>query len=287
MPLRVGAVEVQTVRSAKYLGVMVDSKLSWRDQIFRTVDKAARVVSSLSRLMANVGGPRSSRRRLLMSSVQSVLLYGAEVWEDALNKEVYRMRLARVQRQAALRVASAYRTVSEPAVLVVAGVIPVKLLAVERKAIYQRRGEDQARTEERTRTYQLWQESWEQEIRGRWIRQLIQQVQPWVNRRYGEVDFYLTQFPTGHSFFRSYLSKMVKAMSPDCIYCPGIPDDVEHTFFHCQRWERPRLEAQQLVGLLSVDTVIAMMTIGPVCHITSRVFPTLRISTLTGMRCRS
>ncbi|XP_054272620.1 uncharacterized protein LOC128992900 [Macrosteles quadrilineatus] len=91
----VGDVEVQSVRAAKYLGVMVDSKLSWRDQIFRTADKAAKVISSLSRLMANVGGPRSSRRRLLMSTVQSVLLYGAELWADALNKEVYRMRLAR------------------------------------------------------------------------------------------------------------------------------------------------------------------------------------------------
>ncbi|XP_054272570.1 UDP-glycosyltransferase UGT5-like [Macrosteles quadrilineatus] len=165
--------------------------------------------------MANVGGPRSSRRRLLMSSVQFVLLYGAEVWADALNKEAYRMRLARVQRQAALRVASAYRTVSEPAVLVIAGVIPVKLLAVERKAIYRRRGEDEARTEERTRTYQLWQEGWEQETRGLWTRRLIQQVQPWVDRRYGEVDFYLTQFLTGHGFFRSYLFRMGKAVSPD------------------------------------------------------------------------
>ncbi|XP_054281151.1 uncharacterized protein LOC128998818 [Macrosteles quadrilineatus] len=106
--------------------------------------------------MANVGGPRSSRRRLLMSAVQSVLLYSSEVWADALNKEAYRLRLARVQRQAAVRVASAYRTVSEPAVLVIAGVIPVKLLAAERKAIYQRQGyigKDAARTEERSRTF--------------------------------------------------------------------------------------------------------------------------------------
>ncbi|XP_054288152.1 uncharacterized protein LOC129003849 [Macrosteles quadrilineatus] len=150
VPLRVGNVVVQTTRTAKYLGVMVDNKLSWRDQIFRTADKAARSVAALSRLMANVGGPRSSRRRLLMSAVQSVLLYGSEVWADALNKEAYRSRLARVQRQAALRVASAYRTVSEPAILVIAGVIPVKLLAAERKAIYQRQGyigKDAARTE--------------------------------------------------------------------------------------------------------------------------------------------
>ncbi|XP_046687122.1 uncharacterized protein LOC124372755, partial [Homalodisca vitripennis] len=166
---------------------MVDNKLTWRDQIFRTADKAAKGVQSLSRLMANVGGPRSSRRRLLISAVQSVLLYGAEVWPDALNKEVYRIRLARVQRQAALRVASAYRTVSEPAVLVIAGVIPVKLLAEERKAIYQRKGEigkERATSKERTRTYRQWQELWDQETRGHCTARLIPMVQLLVKRRH-------------------------------------------------------------------------------------------------------
>ncbi|XP_046671399.1 uncharacterized protein LOC124361395 [Homalodisca vitripennis] len=119
---------VQTTRAAKYRGVLVDNKLTWRDQIFRTADKASKMVTHLSRLMANVGGPKSSRRRLLMSTVQFVLLYGAEVWADALNIEFYRIRTARVHRQAVLRVCSAYRTVSETAVLVIAGVIPVKLL---------------------------------------------------------------------------------------------------------------------------------------------------------------
>ncbi|KAG8327038.1 hypothetical protein J6590_028183 [Homalodisca vitripennis] len=29
---------------AKYLGVLVDNKLTWRDQIFRTADKASKMV---------------------------------------------------------------------------------------------------------------------------------------------------------------------------------------------------------------------------------------------------
>ena len=259
VPFRVGREVVQSTRAAKYLGVMVDNKLSWRDQIFRTADKAAKVVSHLSMLMANVGGPRSSRRRLMMSTVQSVLLYGAEVWSDALDKEFYRLRLARVQRQAALRVCSAYRTVSEPAVLVVAGVIPVKLLAGERKAIYRRQGDigkDAARSEERSRTFQQWQHSWEHDTRGRWTARLIKQVQPWLERRHGEVNYYLTQFLTGHGYFKSYLHRMGKTGSPDCTYCPGVPDDAEHTFFRCPRWERSRLEATQTLGVFSVDSVI-------------------------------
>ncbi|XP_054288026.1 uncharacterized protein LOC129003755 [Macrosteles quadrilineatus] len=130
--------------------------------------------------MANVGGPRSSSRRLSLSSIQTVLMYGAGVWVDVLNEEVYRMWLARV---------------------------------LGGRGEDQCRGEDKARTVGPTRAYQL-----RQETRGRWTRRLIRQVRLWVNPRYGEVNFYLTQFLTGHGLFRSCLFRMDKAVSPDCIY---------------------------------------------------------------------
>jgi len=73
-------------------------------------EKAERVMSALSGLMPNVGGPRKGRRRLLVSVVQSILLYGAPMWAPTL---VYNRRgvemLARVQRRAVIRSACAYR----------------------------------------------------------------------------------------------------------------------------------------------------------------------------------
>ncbi|KAG8310183.1 hypothetical protein J6590_068390 [Homalodisca vitripennis] len=59
--------------------------------------------------------------------------------------------------QAALQVCSVNRTVSEPAVLLIAPVIPVKLLAGE--AIFLRQGyigKNTARSEECSRTYHQW-----------------------------------------------------------------------------------------------------------------------------------
>ena len=55
---------------------------------------------------------------------------------------------------------------------------------------------------------------------------------------------------------------MGKTGSPNCIYCPGVLDDAEHTFFRCQRWERPRLEAMNRLGALSVDSVCEKMLEG-------------------------
>ena len=67
--------------------------------------------------------------------------------------------MIRVQRQGALRVSCAYRTVSEAAVLVIAGIIPIKLLAKERKLIYDRKNEgdpDQIKADVRRATMLEW-----------------------------------------------------------------------------------------------------------------------------------
>lgn len=268
LPMWVGEEVIETKPAVKYLGITIDSKLSFFEQIRQTADKAAKGVTALSRLMANVGGPRSSKRRLLMSSTQSVLLYGAEVWADSLKKEMYRKRLSQVQRRGALRVASAYRTVSEAAILVIAGCIPIHLLAKERKAIFLRKaevGREIASMEERFRTIESWQASWESETTGRWTARLIERVSPWIERRHGEVGYYLTQFLSGHGYFQKYLKTMGKAMSQECIYCPGITDDVEHTFFTCSRWEQRRRLLESEVGQWLPQTAIATMLLGVEC----------------------
>lgn len=70
LPLPVGDEIVNTKPAAKYLGLAIDCKLSFWTQIQQTADKAAKGVTSLSRLMANVTGPKSSKRRVLMTAFQ-------------------------------------------------------------------------------------------------------------------------------------------------------------------------------------------------------------------------
>ena len=139
-PVQVGEVTAGTKAAIRYLGVMLDTKLTFWDQIRKGVDKAAEVTASLSRMVANIGGPLPSVRRLLLRTAESIMLYGAEIWADAMRYEKYRKRLSAVQRRGALRVTSSYRTVSEPAVLVIVGVIPVDLLARGRKFVHEMEG---------------------------------------------------------------------------------------------------------------------------------------------------
>lgn len=84
-------------KAVKHLGILLDSKLTFWEQIRRAADKACTVTTNLSRLRANIRGPKLSRRRLLMSVTHYILLYGAKVWADALKREKYRKHVAEVQ----------------------------------------------------------------------------------------------------------------------------------------------------------------------------------------------
>ena len=67
-----------------------------------------------------------------------IKLYGAEVWAESLNPNIYRKKLGHGQIRSALSVASAYRTIFELAVLVVVGVKTI-LISKECRTFYRRR----------------------------------------------------------------------------------------------------------------------------------------------------
>ena len=62
-----------------------------------------RFPASLSRLMANIGWPLPGKRRLLMLSMQSVLLYSVEVWAVSTLAQKYCTRMTSGQQQGSLR----------------------------------------------------------------------------------------------------------------------------------------------------------------------------------------
>lgn len=233
--VRVGQVEIGPSRGLKYLGIWLDPRLTYGLHALKTAEKAGKAASALGRLMCNTNGPKASKRRVLCGVVHSILLYAAPIWEGALEVQATRSRLERVQRGAALRVCSAYRTVSYEAVLVVAGVPPLKLLAKERREVYEGVGKQEAKD----RLFRRWQTRWNDSTKGRWTRRLIPNIRAWVERAHGEVSFHLTQALTGHGSFAEYLYDIGKIGNRECVYC-GENDNAEHTVFHCNRWRTER-----------------------------------------------
>ncbi|KAG5865220.1 hypothetical protein JTB14_002848 [Gonioctena quinquepunctata] len=58
----------------------------------------------------------------------------------------------------------------------------------------------------------------------RWTRRLIPYIRPWVDRKWGEVNFYLTQILEGHDSFQSYLHRFKLSNTDE--YC-GMCDTVK------------------------------------------------------------
>ena len=136
-----------------------------------------------------------------------------------------------------MRIVSAYRTVSTSAVLVLASVPPIDLLAEERKETFQLRKEltcltnlqeiarakEAIREDGRQRLDEKWQTRWHGDQSGRWTRRLISELATWLDRKHGQVGFYLEQALSDHGCFNAYLKRfkketMRKAVGRQCAH---------------------------------------------------------------------
>lgn len=250
--------EVPFHKSVRYLGVHVDAKLNFTEHVQKASAKAATVVTQIARLMPNIGGPKSKRRKLLCETATSTLMYGAPIWADALSVDRNRKRMAGVQRTCALRVIAGYRTISEDAALVLASTIPVDLLALERKRVHEGSAK---RDKARELSFEAWKSRWRDAAKGRWTHKLISDLLPWCKRNHGEMSFHLTQFLSGHGCFGTYLHKIGKEPLPKCHHCDSPSDDAEHTMFHCVAWADMRKALAELVSLpsLTIETAVPSM----------------------------
>ena len=125
-----GEHEVEWKTSINYLGVQLVRRLSSGEHLKIAAAKAIQCGANLARLMPNIGGPREAKRRLVASVVHSKQLYVAPVWANALQNHAIQKRLFSAPRLVALRIVSAYRTISTSAVLVLASVPTIDLFAI-------------------------------------------------------------------------------------------------------------------------------------------------------------
>jgi hypothetical protein len=229
--------EIVPRETIRYLGVRLDRNMTFGAHVEEAAAKAGRMADALGRIMPNVGGARSSRRRLLAAVVHSKLLYGAPAWAGALKYKRNTDILVSAQRRALLRIASAYKTTSAEAIQVITGVLPVDLQVRRLNLLYRTA---RARSEVDEALLCEWQRRWVSGEKAAWTRTLIPDISMWVKKKHGELDYHLTQALTGHGCFATFLRRIGKEQDDRCWYCGGT-DDVEHTLFVCEEWDGERL----------------------------------------------
>lgn len=250
-------------RQVKYLGVMIDDRLNFNSHIDYICEKASRSQAALARIMPNKAGPNCRTRKLIASVVTSILRYGCVAWANALERKRNRVKINSVYRLAAVRVASAYRTISYDAVCVIAGLTPIRLVILEDCRCYESAKQSTTKTlrsEHKDKTIQDWQEEWNDSSSGRWTYRLIPSIKDWIERPHGEINFHMTEFLSGHGGFREYLHRIGRAASPNCPHCINEIESPEHVFFECPRFQDDRKELHKLVGPdIKAETLIEAM----------------------------
>ena len=101
---------------------------------------------------------------------------------------------------------------------------------------------------------------WHGQQTGKWTYRLIPELAIRLNRKYGEVGFYLAQALSGHVCFNAYLKRFKKRNEEMCYYCDSPVANAEHALVECAKWGVARKALGQAVGAeLTPDTMVSLM----------------------------
>ncbi|XP_041973441.1 uncharacterized protein LOC121729121, partial [Aricia agestis] len=83
----VGGTTIQVAPSLTYLGLVLDSRWTFKEHFRRLSEKVTKAAGALASLLPNLGGPSLSCRRLYMGVIRSMVMYGAPIWAENLAAE--------------------------------------------------------------------------------------------------------------------------------------------------------------------------------------------------------
>jgi hypothetical protein len=85
----------------------------------------------------NWGLSHNALKSIYTGAILPLLLYGTPIWVNALTKVCYNIKLTRVQRLINIRIAKSYRTVSNEALCMIAGLTPIDIKIKETSQLFQ------------------------------------------------------------------------------------------------------------------------------------------------------
>lgn len=259
---------VKVSNQMKYLGVILDTGVTFIPHIRSVVNKAENTLRSLHSLMRNTSGPSEKKRRMYVTVVNSIILYAAPVWATEINSNKKRILINKLHRLEAIRIIRAYRTVSYDAATILAGICPIDITAKsysiqynEIKRIIERNGyiTTEVRNEIKNNTTDWSTDAWKLRIADRQLpggnsvkEVLLPIFDLWIKRRNMPLSHEITQIITGHGCFGQYLYRFRRRDIATCVYCNNNREDNHHVLTECPEWA---IQREELVDKLQiVDT---------------------------------
>ena len=116
-------------KQVKYLGIILDHKLSWIPECKSRARKAKMILAQCRRAIGKTYGLGSVQLKWIYTAmIRPILAYGALIWgADAVNRVTARTELERVQRLALVSMASAYPGTPTAALEVLFNIPPIEI----------------------------------------------------------------------------------------------------------------------------------------------------------------
>ena len=254
--IRLGGNQIMRMdQSVTYLGIVIDKGTRFHTHCSRIREKVKTIFHKFRGIARSKWGFRHESLQIIYTSIcNPVLTYGAGAWAEYVTQKDIQI-LTKVQRAALLVITRAYRTISEPALLVIANVKTAKHLLEDeqlRHAIRQSRSahvggaeydpinKSPAVLKEECEAQQLaeQQQAWETDSRGRATFEFFPIIAERRKSTWIQPNYYTTQFLSGHGNFRSKLRKFSLVKTDKC-RC-GSVDTPFHTFYECERFKNLR-----------------------------------------------
>ena len=120
------------VQKIKYLRIITDSKLNFREYIMYIATKCTKLIYSLSKSAKQSWGlSHKALYTIYKWAILPLLLYGAPVWIEALEKECNKTVYNRVQHLINIKIAKALQTTSNEALCTLTGLTSITIKAEE------------------------------------------------------------------------------------------------------------------------------------------------------------
>src|SRR5215510_7297793 len=128
---------LEQVDKIKYLGIIIDGKLKFKEHIKYITDRCTKLINALFKsARLNWGLKHEALKAIYSGAILPQLLYAAPVWVESIKKECNKAKYVRVQRLISLRIAKAYRTISHEALCILTGLTPIEIKVEEVATLY-------------------------------------------------------------------------------------------------------------------------------------------------------
>jgi hypothetical protein len=112
----------------KYLGIVFNNKLTFKEHIIHIEEKCIKLIFALAKSVKVTWGLKhKALETIYTGAILPLMTYGVPVWKDALNKASFKARLVRIQRLLNVKIAKTYRTVSNDALCIITGLMPIHI----------------------------------------------------------------------------------------------------------------------------------------------------------------